>query len=51
MKIIKTWSETKEETKNYLSYNGYGKSINLFGTNYYLTERKGNNLKDVKIII
>ena len=51
--IVKTWSENKQEGKDYLKYNGYGKIIkNIPCTDLYICigYKKFNLLKDVKIV-
>lgn len=50
--LVKTWIDDIKNTKQYLTYNGYGKVFHIVGTEYFICLGCENLilLKDVKII-
>ena len=50
--LVKTWIENITETKQYLSYNGYGRVFHIVGTEYFICLGCKNYtpLSDVEII-
>ncbi|HID0815721.1 TPA: hypothetical protein ACXNW8_001331 [Clostridium botulinum] len=50
--LVKTWVDNIKDTKQYLTYNGYGKVFHIVGTDYFICLGGKNPvaLKDVKIV-
>ncbi|MCW6094571.1 hypothetical protein LAV60_15475 [Clostridium sporogenes] len=50
--LVKTCIDNIKDTKQYLTYNGYGKVFHIVGTDYFICLGYQNPilLKDVKII-
>lgn len=51
MKIVKTWCENTQEGESYLRFNGYKNAKRILNTKYYICEKIGVKLSDVKIVV